>query len=55
MGMESNAKNITGPLIAELIYPINNFQFDLSARRTINQKFSNNNTHRAGVAYILKR
>ena len=48
-------KEYNGSFSTELIYPINNFQFDLSARRTINQKFSNNNTHRAGVAYILKK
>mgnify|MGYP001430277312 CR=1 FL=1 len=46
-------KEYSGSFSAELIYPINNFQFDLSARRTINQKFSNNNTHRAGITYIL--
>ncbi len=36
---------------SEILYPINNFQFDLSLRRTLNQRFNNNNSHRFGVTY----
>ena len=38
----------------ELIYPLENLQFELSLRRTLNQKFDNQNTHRFGVAYKQK-
>lgn len=40
---------------SEIIYPINNFQFELSIRRTINQRFSNQNTHRVGISYKNNR
>ena len=38
----------------ELLHPIDNFQFEVSARRTINQRFANKNTHRFGISYKLK-
>ena len=33
----------------ELLYPISNFQFEFSVRKTINQRFENKNTHRIGI------
>jgi len=40
-------------LSLEMLYPINSFQFELSLRRTINQRFANENTHRFGISYKL--
>ena len=39
---------------AELIYPLENLQFELGVRRTLNQKFDNQNTHRFGISYKQK-
>ena len=39
---------------AELIYPLENLQFELGLRRTLNQKFDNQNTHRFGISYKKK-
>jgi vitamin B12 transporter len=39
---------------AELIYPLNNLQLEFSLRKTLNQKFDNQNTHRFGVSYKNK-
>ena len=39
---------------SELIYPLKNLQFEFSLRKTINQKFDNQNTHRFGVTYKQK-
>ena len=38
----------------ELIYPLKNLQFELGLRRTLNQKFDNQNTHRFGISYKQK-
>ena len=39
---------------AEFIYPLENLQFELGVRRTLNQKFDNQNTHRFGISYKQK-
>ena len=39
---------------AELIYPLQNLQFEVGLRKTINQKFDNQNTHRFGITYKQK-
>ena len=39
---------------AEFIYPLENLQFELGVRRTLNQKFDNQNTHRFGISYKKK-
>ena len=39
---------------AELIYPLNNLQLEFSLRKTLNQKFDNQNTHRFGISYKNK-
>lgn len=39
---------------AEFIYPLENLQFELGIRRTLNQKFDNQNTHRFGISYKQK-
>ena len=39
---------------AEFIYPLENLQFELGIRRTLNQKFDNQNTHRFGISYKKK-
>ena len=39
---------------AELIYPLKDLQFELGLRRTLNQKFDNQNTHRFGISYKQK-
>ena len=39
---------------AEFIYPLENLQFELGLRRTLNQKFDNQNTHRFGISYKKK-
>ena len=38
---------------SELILPFKNAQIELSLRRTINQRFINNNSHRVGFTYKL--
>ena len=38
----------------EFIYPLENLQFELGVRRTLNQKFDNQNTHRFGISYKQK-
>ena len=39
---------------AEFIYPLKSLQFELGVRRTLNQKFDNQNTHRFGISYKQK-
>ncbi|MBT7542708.1 MAG: TonB-dependent receptor [Gammaproteobacteria bacterium] len=39
---------------AELLYPINNVQLEIGLRRTINQKFLNDDSHRFGITYKIK-
>ena len=39
---------------AEFIYPLENLQFELGLRRTLNQNFDNQNTHRFGISYKKK-
>ncbi|MAZ80087.1 MAG: hypothetical protein CMD72_05025 [Gammaproteobacteria bacterium] len=38
----------------ELIYPFKNLQFEFGLRKTTNQKFDNQNTHRFGITYKNK-
>ena len=38
----------------ELIYPLKNLQFEFGLRKTTNQKFDNQNTHRFGITYKNK-
>ena len=40
---------------AELIYPLKNLQFEFGLRKTTNQKFDNQNTHRFGITYKNKK
>ena len=46
-------REYSGSYSAEILYPIDNFQFEASGKRSINQKFSNNKSHRVGVSYKL--
>ena len=48
-----NQAEYSGSFVSELIFPYKNTQFEISLRRTINQKFDNNNTHRVGFTYKL--
>jgi len=48
-----NQAEYNGSFVSELIFPYKNTQFEISLRRTINQKFDNNNTHRVGFTYKL--
>ena len=48
-----NQAEYSGSFVSELIFPYKNTQFEISLRRTINQKFDNNNTHRIGFTYKL--
>ena len=49
-----NQDEYSGSFVSELIFPYRNTQFEISLRRTINQKFDNNNTHRVGFTYKLE-
>ena len=46
-------REYSGSYSLEILYPIDNFQFEVSGKRSINQKFSNNKSHRVGLSYKL--
>ena len=41
--------------VSEFIFPYKKIQLELSARRTINQMFDNNNSHRVGATYKINK
>ena len=48
-----NQDEYNSSLVSEFIFPYNKTQLEFSVRRTINQMFDNNNSHRVGVTYKI--
>ena len=48
-----NQGEYSGSITSELILPWKDFQIELGYRKTINQKFNNNNSHRFGLTYKI--
>ena len=50
-----NQDEYSSSFVSEFIFPYKKTQLELSARRTINQMFDNNNSHRIGVTYKINK
>jgi len=46
-------REYSGSYSLEILYPLDSFQFEVSGKRSVNQKFNNNKSHRVGVSYKL--